>query len=317
MKTVDSVDVFSTKSNKGQQQQSFPFIFWIISCISWILLVITSWISLKWLNDSSYYVVWSIYVERKFERYYYLPFQMHVAFLYIVFIFSFVFTLFACIYYIIKTMFKKDESITNAMLGPFTRFHFIPLLFISALYIIGESYDERISFDKHLKEITITGFIFSIIALISLIFIYIKTDLRNCKWWEVILLKKGPYSNLITLLWYYFCYNIYHVRRVSKPDDNYEDIWNWKRGCGLAFSIISGLGAIAFSFIFKDLLVCFLNILIYTGCLVYYVKIPKAIRKLKYLNKHGDLIVDSIMLLFLLINLIFLSIKYKLKCFQN
>ena len=80
MKTVDSVDVFSNKSNKGQQQQSFPLIFWIISCISWILLVITSWISLKWLNDSSYYVIWTIYVERKFERYYYLPFQMHVAF---------------------------------------------------------------------------------------------------------------------------------------------------------------------------------------------------------------------------------------------
>ena len=314
MKTVDSVDVFSTKDNK--KEAPFPFIFWIISCLSWILLVVTSWISLRWLEDYDSYVVWTIFVERGFERYYYLPFQCHVAFLYIVFIFSFVFSLFCCIYYIIKTTFKKDPAIINAMLGPFTKFHFIPILFISALYIIGECYYNRVDIDKYSKEMVTTGFIFSIIALISLILIYIKTDLSWNKWWEVILLKKGPYSNLITLLWYYFCYNIYHVRRVNNPDADYEDNWNWKRGCGLAFSIISGLGAIAFSIIFKDLLVCFFNILIYTGCLVYYVKIHNAIRKLKYLNKNGDLIVDAIMIFLLLGTLLFLSIKYKLKCFQ-
>ena len=175
MKTVDSVDVFSTKDNK--KEAPFPFIFWIISCLSWILLVVTSWISLRWLEDYDSYVIWTIFVERGFERYYYLPFQCHVAFLHIVFIFSFVFSLFCCIYYIIKTTFKKDPAIINAMLGPFTKFHFIPILFISALYIIGECYYNRVDIDKYSKEMVTTGFIFSIIALISLIFIYIKTDL--------------------------------------------------------------------------------------------------------------------------------------------
>ena len=63
-------------------------IFWIFSVISWLLLIVTGWISIKWLHDEDYYVIWTIFVERNYEKYYYLPFQMHVALAYIAFIFS-------------------------------------------------------------------------------------------------------------------------------------------------------------------------------------------------------------------------------------
>jgi hypothetical protein len=43
--------------------------FWVLSCTSWLLLIIAGWISIKWLDDEDYYVIWTIYVERNFEKY--------------------------------------------------------------------------------------------------------------------------------------------------------------------------------------------------------------------------------------------------------
>ena len=35
-------------------------ICWIMSYLSWIMLVITGWISLKWLDDDMYWIIWTI-----------------------------------------------------------------------------------------------------------------------------------------------------------------------------------------------------------------------------------------------------------------
>ena len=314
MKTVESMDIVTYKS---KSEQYFPTIFWIISTISWILLIITGWISIKWLNDDDYWVVWTIYVERNFEEYYYMPFQMHVSLLYIAFIFSLIITLFGCIFYLIKTGLQKDQQIINGMLGSFSKYHFIPHFFISALFILGECHNDKYDFQKNQKDMVIAGLIFSLLGLISMVFIYINTNLVNCRWWEILLLKKGAYSCFIILMWYYFCYDIYYVRRVDKVNDSYEQIWNWKRGCGLFFSIAFGIGSIAFSLIFKDLIVSFMNIVIYSGLLVYYLKIPNYFRKLKYLNKNGDLIVDIILLVLSVATICILLIKYREQCVKS
>ena len=312
---------FSYEQNQKQNQKTetpkLNIIFWVLSCISWLLLIITGWISIKWLNDEDYYVIWTIFVERNYELYYYLPFQMHVALAYIAFILSLAIILFGFILYFIKTLISKDEYIIKGMLDPFTKFHFIPLLLASGLFIIGESYNNQIDFLDHEKNMHIAGLILSILGLISLIFIYIKTDLEGCKWWEILLLKKGTYSSLIVLMWYYFCYDIYYVHSKNNEDETFEEKWNWKRGCGIFSSVVFGLGTLIFSFIFKDLIACFINIIVYTGLIVYYYKIPNYFRKIKYLNKNADGGIDIAILFLSLVMFCFLLIKYRQDCLAS
>ena len=293
-------------------------ICWIMSILSWLLLLVTGWISFIWLNYTSYDspkvgIVWTI------QKYYfskildkidgtYEPIQMQVSFIYIVFILAMIITLTGFIIYLIKSTCKRDEAVYNGMMGQWSKFHFFPLLCISALFIIGETYDglfqkiSNIIFRKNdyadrWKARVISAFVFTIIGLASLIFIYIMTDL-NADWYVILTLKKGTYSCFITLLWYNFCYLIYRVREVHYFDYNSHDYKdfnkdNWKKGCGLAFSIIFGIGSLIFAFIFKDLIVAGMNSLIYLGLAIYYFKLDETVRK-DY-NKNGDGIVDVIM----------------------
>ena len=113
------------------------------------------------------------------------------------------------------------------MLGPITKYHFIPLLLASSLFIIGESYTDKNDFEKYGKDMHITGFILSIFGLMSLIYIYLHTDLDGCKWWEILLLKKGVYSCLISLMFYYFCYVIFYVHIGNNPEETYVEKRMW------------------------------------------------------------------------------------------
>ena len=278
-------------------------IFWILSYLSWLMLVITGWISLNWLNKKpdflfdkrGGYIIWTIkavrnlpYEKNKLNnpQEYYYPFQMHVSIIYIVFIITLIAILGGCILYFIKTIFKKDEHIKKGMMDRFSKFHFIPLIFVSTLFIIGECIDKDYEKNNHLKKMSTAGLVFSILGLISMIFIYCKTELKTEDWWHVLLIKKGSYSCLIVLTWYYFCYDIFWVKFYKKPDD--IKIWdNHAKKFSLAFSIIFGLGSFLFSFICKDLVISFMTGLIYLGLSIYYFKIPNLFRNDKILFKNG------------------------------
>ena len=220
------------------------------------------------------------------------------------------------------------------MMGQFSKFHFFPLLCASALFIIGECVDNLDKDDwgtgkkviDHFKDMHISGLVFSIIGLASFIFIYIMTDLNTNDWWVLLLLKKGVFSCLIILMWYNFCYEIYYVHFYDKRDDNVDDyqgisvsdkMHDWKKGCGIAFSIILGIGSLAFSFVFKDLVACVMNLLIYIGLTVAYFRLPSEARKDKYANKNGDGIVDIIMLVLSVAVIVLLLIKYRENCLKS
>lgn len=300
-------------------------ICWIMSYISWIMLVITSWISLKWLED--FWTIWTMAIYRNDSSiedkyvYDYRPFQMHVSLVYIIFILTFIIILGGCIVFFMKTIFKPDDQVKNGMMGEFSKFHFFPLLCSSALFIIGECVDTDVDNKDHGKSMIYSGFVFSILALASFIFIYIMTDLNTNDWWVLLLLKKGTYSCLIVLIWYYFCYNIYYVHRQSVNDnEDLEEIGklpDWGKGCGLAFSIIFGIGSLVFSFIFKDLVVSCTSALIYVGLTVYYFKIDGKKRETEQLNKNGDGIVDIIMIVLSVGLFVFLLIKKREECLKS
>lgn len=308
-------------------------ICWIMSYISWLMLVITGWISLKWLDEepglhgTDYkhgWTIWTIHVDRNNQDidddlYYieYWPFQMHVALVYIVFILTLLVILGGCVVFFIKSIFKPDDQVKNGMMGEFSKFHFFPLLCTSALFIIGECVDTDTENVDHGKSMIYAGLVFSILALASFIFIYIMTDLNTNDWWVLLLLKKGTYSCLIVLIWYYFCYNIYYTHRASAENEDSEKAWDWRKGCGLAFSIIFGIGSLAFSFIFKDLVACGMNLLIYVGLTAYYFKLDKDLRKQKDYNKNGDGIVDIIMMVLSVALLVFLLLTKREECLKS
>ena len=314
-------------------------ICWIMSYLSWLLLVASGWASIKWLDEDPSqdadgtvhvgYTIWGFTAYRTINgadplKNEYLPLQMQVSLYYICFILTLIVVTGGCFVFFYKTICKKDDQVINGMMGQFSKFHFFPLLCASALFIIGECVDNLSKEDwgdgekiqDHFKAMYISGLVFSIVGLASFIFIYIMTDL-NTDWWVLLLLKKGAFSCLIILMWYYFCYDIYYVHKYDKPDEDSEKKKDWIKGCGLAFSIIFGIGSLAFSFVFKDLVACVMNLLIYIGLTVGYFKLDKNLRKEKDYNKNGDGIVDIIMLVLSVAVIVLLLIKYRENCMKS
>ena len=314
-------------------------ICWIMSYLSWLLLVASGWASIKWLdenpswNDDNYnplkddarfgWTIWAFYAARTDKdgddplKNSYYPLQMQVSLYYICFILTLIIITGGCIIFFVKTIFKKDDQVINGMMGQFSKFHFFPLLCASTLFIIGECVDNDLEKEDHFKNMRIAGLVFSIIGLASFIFIYIMTDLNTNDWWVLLLLKKGVYSCLIVLMWYNFCYEIYYIHEDDKPHEDPDKMHDWKKGCGLAFSIIFGIGSLAFSFVFKDLVACAMNLLIYIGLIVAYFRLPKEYRKDKRANKNGDGIVDIIMLVLSVAMIVLLLIKFRENCLKS
>ena len=317
-------------------------ICWIMSYLSWLLLVASGWASIKWLVQDPLIVdgvteeqwgwtIWGFVAWRTHkdsgededplkEGYY--PLQMQVSLYYICFILALIIITGGCFVFFYKTICKKDDQVINGMMGQFSKFHFFPLLCASALFITGECVDQDLIKDgdlnqDHFKKMYIAGLVFSIIGLASFIFIYIMTDLNTNDWWVLLLLKKGAFSCLIILMWYSFCYDIYYVHKYDKTDEDPKKQTDWEKGCGLAFSIIFGIGSLAFSFVFKDLVACVMNLLIYIGLTVGYFKLEKEKRKHKDANKNGDGIVDIIMLVLSVAVIVLLLIKYRENCMKS
>ena len=302
-------------------------ICWIMSYLSWLLLVSSGWASIKWLDEEPSLIDkhfgWFIWIFKAvrtlkggsdpLEGYY--PFQMQVSLYYICFILTLIVITCGCVIFFVKTIFKKDDEVINGMMGQFSKFHFFPLLCASALFIIGECVDNDLDDAEHEKKMYISGLVFSLIGLASFIFIYIMTDLNTKDWWVLLLFKKGVFSCLIVLMWHCFCYSIFWVHYYDNPNDN--KLLDWKKGCGLAFSIIFGVGSLAFSFVFKDIVACGMNLLIYIGLTVAYFRVPKEYRKLKEYNKNGDGIVDIIMLVLSVAMAVLLMIKYREECLKS
>ena len=94
------------------------------------MLVITGWISIKWLDDENE-IIWTIGAPRKEGghdpyEYEYMPLQMHVALIYVVFILALIIILGGCIVYFVKTICKKDDQVITGLMGDFSKYHFFP-----------------------------------------------------------------------------------------------------------------------------------------------------------------------------------------------
>ena len=304
-------------------------ICWILSYLSWLLAAATNLAALKWMYDpqKSYKIcfIWNIVilpnyiknsgnyedgsrrrlnspVKRNIRKLangldLYYPLQMSELMIYIVLNFAFAMIFAGCVVYIVKTFIKRDIQAIDGLFGKFSQFHFFPFLCNFVMSLLGIlSGDDMEKWDDFAKA----GLAISLIGLASMIFIYITTKSDSFDSTGKFFIKNGAFSCLIVLFWYSFCYDIYMVRMQTEGLDQ-----KWAKGCSLAFSIIFGVGSISFSFLFKDVMVSFMNILIYIGMAKYYFELELDTSTKDY-NKNGDGAVDIIMLVCSMILFLFL-----------
>lgn len=294
-------------------------ICWILSVISWVVLIITEIIGFSKLNDK--YIIWTFYRIPFTDNYHYFlhtykaarneigfyPVQMQEAFIYIVFIILLFFTIVAFIYYMMKSTCNKDNSFFESINGQWSKYHFIPLFIVSILFIIGESLEDH----SNDKPRNIWGLIFVILGLISLIFIYINTNLPPE--WLPATIKKGTYSCLIALEWYYFCYDICNLKINNSKIILWQGKWmNQLSIYSGFFSVFIGIGGLFFAIFFKDIVVAVMYFLIYLGCTIFFFTIDSTIRGIY--NKVFDGLIDIIMIILFLVEIAFILIKYKNEC---
>jgi hypothetical protein len=290
------------KINYNANQQNLPNkLFLILSIVSWLLISINNLASLKWLYREPN-VVWNIYAYGFIEKPP-TPLKIGKDTIFKIFNFFFIITLIGCATFIYQTLVKKDQAIIDGMFGKYSKFHFIPLLLGFIMSLLGELSDID-NFD----DIAYTGLAISIVGLASMIYIYINTSINSNDWWVNYALNKGTFSCLIILFWYNFCYDIFLVRAFDKPEDT--DI-KWSKGINLAFSITFGIGSIAFSYVFKDIIICLINIYIYRDLAPNNIQLIKEERKqdLKDVNYLADGAIDMIILICSFLLLIYLIVE--------
>ena len=246
------------KMNIAPQQSPTNMPFLIISIVSWLLLTVNNLASLKWLYREPN-AVWNIYANEQNFNNLSTPLQIYNTTVYKIFNFFFVITFIGCATLIFKSFIKKDQAVLDGMLGKYSKFHFIPLLFGFVMSLLGELIKNDVK-DFNGDKIAYAGLVISLVGLACMIFVYIFTNINSNEWWVSYVLNKGTFSCLIILFWYNFCYDIYLVRHGNAPGKTDND---WSKGINLAFSIIFGIGSIAFSYVFKDIIICLINIYIY------------------------------------------------------
>ena len=274
------------------------FIWHIISIISWIIFILTIWYSYN-----IRYFFWTLfgnYIDNALEyshQIYYIPIQMDMAWLNI---FIFLISVIGFGLYLFYTTIKMNQNLYNGMLSNLSKFHFIPLLFISALYIVAGHDFSTDNLFKHIRTLLIFDIIFTILGLAGLIFIYVTMDLQT-EWYFVFTIKKGVFSTFIVLLWYNLFNVIIYLKSVDyiiKDDLEDDSFYNFYKGTGISFSIIIGLGSLAFAFFFRDVMAAFVNFLIYVGFVLYFFnKSKNQMTEIKEdFNGYADGIIDIIMM---------------------
>jgi len=287
------------------------------SMISWCLLLITGWISFfvpnKKFLDKKILVVWIMEYHNLsgFER---NSFNIYYGLFYFIFIITLIFTTAAFVVIVYNLFFKKNENVQKGMFDNISKFHFIPLICISILFIIGESlkfgnssYGYTGIFFDIKKSHIIFNIIFGIVGLGTLIFIYMKTTISEPLYASFII--KSAYACFIPLLVYDFFYGITIYRALGDIDD---DLIDWIKGCGWTFSIFIGLINISLSVLLKDLIIGIINFFMYIGMITYFFKISKDTIDSIYDNK-GIGVIQILMMILSLASIAFIVIKYKLK----
>lgn len=227
-------------------------------------------------------------------------------------IFIFCMNLFGFIIYLIFTTCKRDENLLNSMTNKWVRFHFIPFLIASFIYILSQFFINSKTEGHQLAFLSIY-LVLSFLGCISLIFIYIKTNLP-CEWYIVFSIKKGFFSCLITYLWFLIYSFIIFLTVLKLRKERGINADKTMKAVGLTCLLLNNLGCYIFAFIFKDLLVLIANLFIYKDLIVTFIANSEEIFKESF-GRAGGIIGITIIVLYIA-EIVFLSIRYNDKLFK-
>lgn len=270
-------------------------IFIILSLSSWIILIITCWMPILviGLTENEIFKFFWLFEKKKENKeelkYNEKILDINFVVFYIIIIITLVITTLGFLIYI-YSFYNQKEKILKGMFGPYSRFHFIPILFIDALFIIGESYSESIGGIKY-----ITTLIFTFLAIISLIYISLTTKMTSLRF-ATLTINKGAYSCFFALLVYNFGYTFSNYILSRKFEKENKKLQFFKDSY-LAFVIIIGIVNNAASLLLQDFMIAIINLLIYLGMTINFYKIDGKFRKndLKLYSSIG--ILDIIMMI--------------------
>ena len=294
-------------------------IFLILSILGWLTYIICGWIAVKYvfedLNLLQYSFIITIIRTKVYEFMgvkigFVLPIQMLDSILYTVIILTLALASLGFIVFIVKSLFKKDSAVVDGMLGNMTKFHFVSLLIAGGLFLIGVCY-RKSSEDDGWKQANIAGIILVILGLASLVFIYNKTNLGD----DLLsaLIKKGAYSSLIAVEWYYFCYVVSNLVLIDSNSSSASD--NYKN-CNIAMPIVEGIVALAFAYFFKDVIVALMNALIFLGAAIYFLSMDKDYREKSGGHESAEGIIDIIFAVLSLVVAVVLIFTKKKECLK-
>lgn len=283
---------------------------WILSVFSWLLFLVTGWIGYFYLvikdydeSGVSYNVVWSFvnynYKYGDDDDTSYLPIQEKYWMYIVLFTILMLLGTIAFVLYLFKTTCQRDEQVFEGMTGAVSRYNFIPFICASCLFIVGYTLDSEFDLDED-SENTIDKFLakyasnltFSILGLLSMTFIKFQTKIEQ-PIYIAYSINEGIYSCLIALftysLFYSSIYTGYFNKWKTAYDKRYtdpvkaieiiEDIPDFIKDCGVAFSIMIGLINICVGVFLKDVLIPLMNFIIYLGLTIYFFSIEKDYRK--------------------------------------
>lgn len=291
--------------------------FMLISLVSWLGLVITGWMSLgvpdiELPGDDKVWVFWTYIIFTNKDYIIKEPLFIYYVLFYMSALLTLIFVT-AAFLVLCMSFVKKEGNVLSAMSGGLTQFHFIPILCVCALFIIGESVDDDIDFkDAHY----IFSIIFGFIALVSLIFFHFKTNIDSPSYaaWTI---KHCAYGSLIAFLIHHIGYAI-TIYGLYDKDCKIDSLWSfqhfneckdWRKGCYIAFSIIIGICSIGVSLFLKEIIIPFINLLIYIGMTTQFYKLSDRSKDDYYDKAPG--IINIIMMVFSLVMIGFLGMKLK------
>ena len=280
--------------------------FLYVSLISLGTLIVSGGLSYINFQKIAYTkIIWNI-MSSNFYGINLITIEMVEVTLYIIFTILLFFTLFS---FILIILYRNDLELREGILGNLSKFHFIPILCGTALYIIGLTYTNK-TLNNDLS--LIFSIIFSGIGLGSLIFIYIKTNISKC--FSRLIIKKGLYSCLIALFVYNLCFSSTFLG-IKKATKNYPlKYLDWMKGFYIALSLVIGIFNLIISFFLKDLLISGMNIIIYVGMIIYFFKIEKKVRT--EINGLAEGIIEIVIGVLSIAMICFLIIRYKTDIFK-
>lgn len=268
--------------------------FTILSFCSWIMLLITSWfpVFILGLSKNESIAFWLIQETKFFNKYsVYKPLDINFAVFNIIVISTLIIEALGFLIFL-YSLYKRDNNVLNGMFGDTSKFHFIPLLLISAVFITSECYSNS---EDSVEAQYVFVLIFTFLAIVALIFISFRIKIESPV--HAALIIKGVFSCFLALLIYNFGYTFtwYGIFKKAMKGKNY---FNWMKRCTLAFTILIGILNNAVAFLLKDALISIINFLIYLGMTINYFRWHKEVRKY-YLYKNETVGVFNIIMMIL------------------